>query len=79
MKSIILLCLILAITSNNLRNTADWSWEKAYNDLVKAHNTARSKHRVGSLTKLADLATMAKKATDHCVKKSTLEHTRFTY
>ena len=72
-------CLLILITSTNLRNNAAWDFNTFYTDLVKQHNALRTKHKAGSLTKLAAIATMAKKTTDACAKLGTLKHTRDYY
>ena len=79
MKAFLFSCLILLVSSLNLRNTAAWDFTKFYNDLVSLHNTLRTKHRVGKLTKLQAIATMAQKTATNCAKIKTLQHSQDKY
>ena len=79
MKAFLFSCLILLVSPLNLRNTAAWDFTKFYNDLVSLHNTLRTKHRVGKLTKLQAIATMAQKTATNCAKIKTLQHSQDKY
>ena len=79
MRTILFSLLLILISSKNLRNNAAWDFETFYSQLVTQHNTLRSKHRAGALTKLAAIATMAKKTTDQCAKLGKLQHTKDYY
>ena len=79
MKAIIFSCLILIISSLNLRNNAAFDFESFYTDLVQQHNTLRAKHRVGKLTKLKAIADMAQKTADQCARIKNLKHTSDYY
>ena len=79
MKAFLFSCIILLVSSLNLRNTAAWDFTKFYNDLVSLHNTLRTKHRVGKLTKLQAIATMAQKTATNCAKIKTLQHSQDKY
>ena len=79
MKAFLFSCLILLVSSLNLRKTAAWDFTKFYNDLVSLHNTLRTKHRVGKLTKLQAIATMAQKTATNCAKIKTLQHSQDKY
>ena len=79
MKAIIFSCLILIISSLNLRNNAAFDFESFYTDLVQQHNTLRTKHRVGKLTKLKAIADMAQKTADQCARIKNLKHTSDYY
>ena len=79
MKAILFSCLLLIVSSTNLRGTAAYNWETVYTDLVNQHNTLRTKHRVGKLTKLKDIATMALATAKNCAKLKTLKHSSDSY
>ena len=79
MKLVIFVCFLFLITAKNLRNTADYNWNAVHTNLVNLHNTLRKKHKSPSLTKSAEVAKFAQKATDYCAKLGTLEHTYHTY
>ena len=79
MKAFLFSCLILLVSSLNLRNTAAFDFEKFYTDLVSLHNKLRTKHRVGKLTKLAAIASMAQKTATNCAKIKTLQHSQDKY
>ena len=79
MKAFLFSCLLLLVSSLNLRNTAAFDFAKFYTDLVNLHNKYRTKHRVGKLTKLANIATMAQTTANNCAKLKTLQHSKDKY
>jgi len=74
MKHILLLSLLVLIVNENLRRLGSFDWRCVYCSIVKRHNELRSKHRVGTLTKFAPLASLAQQTADRCRDIGGLQH-----
>ena len=79
MKVILFSCLLILMSSNNLRTTANWNFNTMYSELITQHNILRKKHKANPLTRFAPLETLAKKTTDYNAKLGNLQHTRDSY
>ena len=79
MKVILYACLLILISSNNLRNTANWDFNSMYSELIVQHNILRKKHKASPLTKLVAIQNLAKKTAEGCAKLGKLQHTKDYY
>ena len=79
MKQFLLLLLIVFVSTKNLRNLDDFNFESFYNELILKHNILRAKHNSPSLTRLDDLAELAKVTLDGCIAAGTLVHSGTSY
>ena len=79
MKVILYACLLILISSNNLRKTANWDFNSMYSDLIVQHNILRKKHKASPLTKLVAIQNLAKKTAEGCAKLGKLQHTKDYY
>ena len=79
MKVILYACLLILISSNNLRNTANWDFNSMYSDLIVQHNILRKKHKASPLTKLVAIQNFAKKTAEGCAKLGKLQHKKDYY
>ena len=79
MKVILFSCLLILITSNNLRSAADWDFNTVYSGIISQHNTLRKKHKSGALTKLSKIEEYAQATAKYNAQLGTLKHTREYY
>ena len=79
MNKILLFVLIALVSCKNLRDLATFDFDTFYSDLITKHNTLRAKHNSAALTKLDDIATLAKTTLDGCIKAGNLVHSGNTY